>query len=518
MAEAVSQAVAESTDTSTVTQVDKAIENASVSAADDVLEMADGTAEPTEPPPEAEVVEEKPPDPINGKLELQVTPSSSLAEMSITPPFYGGEPVSEEMVYRELKAIGVVSGINAAAITEVISKQLCNHLYEIATWTPPVDGVGGEITYLFPKTVENKPKEDERGFVDYKDLGVIRNIKQGTIVGTISLPTEGTAGINVRGVTVAQKKGVAVVAPIGENISLSGDGTVMRAIADGNLKFSGSKFAVETVFNMRGDVDGSTGNLDFIGDIVIRGEVMEGFRVSSQKSVTVHGNVTGSTIEAGGDVTIKKGCINSKIVAHGNVYLDFIESSDITCDGDIKGDAFITSNIYCGGELTAQGKKGILMGGKYTCLKNLIANSIGTKSYAPTIVTVGDNAIMLEERAECEKRIKELDFQITRNIQDAEYLTQKQKERGTLPPERQEMLSAAVKGKIINGMEKSKVAARIVEIDKYLENKQNLSITCRKEMYPGTKVTINDFVLQVKDKYQFCKIYLGDDGIQTETL
>lgn len=465
-----------------------------------------------------EIVEEKPPDPIHGKLDIQVTPSSSIAEMSITPPFYDGLPVTEEMVYAELKKQNVNYGINAAEITEVISKQLCNHLYEIAIWTPPVDGVDGAITYLFPKTVENKPKEDERGFVDYKDLGIIRNIKQGTVVATITLPTEGTPGTNVRGVTVQQKRGVAVNAPIGENIALSGDGTVMRAVADGNLKYAGSKFSVETIFNMRGDVDGSTGNLDFIGDIIVKGEVMEGFRISSQKSVTVFGNVTGAIIEAGGDVIIKKGCINSKIVAHGNVTLDFIETSDITCDGDINGDAFITSTIYCGGALTAQGKKGILMGGKYTCLKNLAANSIGTKSYAPTIITVGDNAIMLEERAECEKKIKDLDFQITRNAQDAEYLTKKQKELGSLPPERQEMLSAAVKGKIMNNMEKGKISARIEEIDKYLQNKQNLSITCRKDMYPGTKITINDFVLQVKDKYQFCKIYLGEDGIQTETL
>lgn len=80
------------------------------------------------------------------------------------------------------------------------------------------------------------------------------------------------------------------------------------------------------------------------------------------------------------------------------------------------------------------------------------------------------------------------------------------------------MLNAAIKQKLINQAEKSKLQARIKEIEKYLENKQNLSVTCKKELYPGTKIIINDLVFQANATYQYCKIYLGEEGIQVETL
>ena len=244
---------------------------------------------------------------------------------------------------------------------------------------------------------------------------------------------------------------------------------------------------------------------------------MPGFTVSSLKSVTVYENITGATIQAGGSVTIKKGCINSTISSHGDVNVDFCENSKITCDGDLKGDAFSTCDVYAGGEFQVQGKRGIIMGGKYTCLKNLLANSIGSKSYLPTSLTVGDNAIMLEEMSECEKKLKDFDFKILRCTQAVEFLTAKKKE-SPLPPDKEEMLSNSIKAKIILGMERKKVEQRIENIKVYLENKQNLSITVKKELYPGTKIIINDLVFQVNDKYQFCRIYLGEDGIKTETL
>lgn len=456
-------------------------------------------------------------DPVDGSFEIETTSNFSKASLKLTSAHFGGKFITAENVDKELKARGIVFGIDLNEIVRMVQKGVYGEFHPIAKWTPPEDGIDGTLTYHFEKTVETKPKEGEDGFVDYKDLGIIRNIHAGTNIGTITLPTEGTPGTDIRNTIVQQKRGVAVNVSYGDNIGLSGDGTKLLALCDGNLKYSGNKFSIDTVFNMRGNVDVATGNLEFIGDIVIRGEVMEGFKVTSNKNITIYENAVGAAIEAGGNVIIKKGCINATVIAHGSFSGDFVENSKITCDGDCKADAFITSNVHCGGELIATGKRGLLMGGKYTSLKNLTANSIGTKSYATTIVTVGDNAIMLEEKESCEKKVKEITKKMDEFTLAVDFLHAKQKE-GRLAPEREELLTSVVKMRIVANSERSKVQARINEIVKYLENKQNLSITCKKEMYPGTKITINDFVLLVNDKYQYCKIYLSDDGIKTETL
>lgn len=456
-------------------------------------------------------------DPIDGKFQLDVSSDLHDVSMTLTPAYFGGKEVVVEDVMKELQNEGIVFGIDKNIINRIFSEKLYKNSYLIAKYKAPVDGVDGSISYLYEKIVEAKPKEGENGFVDYRDLGLIRNIKIGTPIAEITFPTDGEEGTDVKGQPIAQKKGKEVKPLMGDNTGLNGDGSKIIAKADGNLKYSGNKFSVETVYNMRGDVDASSGNLDFIGEIVIRGEVQEGFKVSSLKNITVYGNITGATIEAGGDVVVKKGCINSSILSHHDVTVGFCENSKINCDGNLKGDVFVVCDVYCGGELIAQGRTGALMGGKYTCLKNLTANSIGTKSYNPTNVTVGDNAIMVEEKADCEKKIKELDFKILRCTQAIDFLNEKKKIM-KIPQEKEELLSSSVKSKIMFNMEKKKHEQRIKEIDTYLENKENLSITCKKELFPGTKITINDFVFAVNDKYQYCKIYLGEDGIKTETL
>lgn len=457
-------------------------------------------------------------DPIDGTFEVAVDAGFMQASLTVKPPYFGGKAVEEKDILRELSMREIVYGVDQDSIRSILERKLFNIPYIIAAGIRPINGTDGTVTYLFEKVVENKPKEDEHGFVNYKDLGLIRNITAGTVIADITLPTEGSQGINIKNQIIRQRPGAPAFVPQGMNVGISEDGLKLIALADGNLKYTGSQFAIDTVFDMKGDVDISTGNLDFIGDIIIRGEVMEGFKLSSQKNITIYGNVTGATIEANGDVTIKKGCINSKITSHGSVSVDFVESSNIACDGDLKADAFIFSDVYCGGELTASGKRGALMGGKYTCLKNLSAQTIGTKSYTATIVTVGDNAVMVEERSEKAAQKENIETQILRCTQAIDFLTAKKQEMGELPPEKEEQLDMFVKVKIQSEAEKSKLEKRIAEITEYLEHRENLSITCKKELYPGVKITINDFVMQVNDVYQYCRIYLDSDGIKVDTL
>ena len=72
----------------------------------------------------------------------------------------------------------------------VIDKKYSSKL-PVAKWTPPVNGVDGTITYRFETVVKNAPVEDEHGFVDYKNLGLIRTVRNGDVIADITMPTEG---------------------------------------------------------------------------------------------------------------------------------------------------------------------------------------------------------------------------------------------------------------------------------------------------------------------------------------
>ena len=100
---------------------------------------------------------------------------------------------------------------------------------------------------------------------------------------------------------------------VGKGTELVNDGTEIIASVDGNLVYTNGSFCIEESLLIRGDVDVSSGNIDFIGDIMVKGNVMEGFSVTSKKNVTIFGTVTNGTVTADGNITIKLGSINSKL-------------------------------------------------------------------------------------------------------------------------------------------------------------------------------------------------------------
>lgn len=447
--------------------------------------------------------------PVDGYVTVSVGTGNRDAFLSVYAPENGGRAVTYEQALAALDDKGVRHNIDFDAIKQAVKDPHNFGSVRAAFWTPPVDGVDGTITYHFDKTHELAPKEDEKGFVDYKNLGLIRNIMKGTVIADITLPTEGEPGIDVKGVPVQQKRGKKAAYTLGQNTMLNTPGTQILASCNGHLKFSGGCFSIDSTVTIKGDVDASVGNIDFIGDIVIKGEVMEGFKVSSQKSIHIDGNVTGAVIEAGQEVVIKKGCINSSITAHGDVTIGFCESAKIVCDGNLRAQSFVTCDVYCAGTLTAQGGEGVIMGGKYIALQNIEAQVIGTKNYTPTSITVGDNAMMSEEKENLEKEIAKIVTRMTTLKQVVDFLNEKKKQGAVLPPEREEMLTAAVKERIKLNCDKGAYEKRIKEINQYLQNKQSLSVTCHRQLYPGVKVVINDSVYTVSD--QWVKVLLAEE-------
>lgn len=456
--------------------------------------------------------------PIAAYAVVELTLGFKEAYVTIVPPKYGGSDITVTAVENALREKGVVYGVDHDKVKDAVEKKLYDKQFTAAQWLAPINGENGEITYLFDFKNDTKPHENEDGFVDYRDLGIIRNITTGTVIAEIKLPTQGTAGIDLRNIRVQQIVGRKATFGIGDNTKLSDDGTQITATADGHLRFSGGRFCVDTTVVIGGDVDASVGHIEFLGDVLVKGEVREGFRVNSQKNITVYGNVTGGSLVANGDITIKKGSINSNIKSHGNIKMTFCEYSNIECDGDLQSSSYTFCNINCAGQVIASGSPGVIVGGQTICLKNLTANTIGSRAYTKTHIVIGDNAIMFEEKSRALLEIKHLEEEITKCAQIMDFLTAKKKELKTLPPDKEEMFSNAFKTKIVRQKEKSVIEQKIEEIDVHLREKQDIGINCKREMYPGVTLVINDAAYSVNDMIKCCRITLGEEGFEFNSL
>ncbi|MBW8018031.1 MAG: DUF342 domain-containing protein, partial [Planctomycetes bacterium] len=182
--------------------------------------------------------------------------------------------------------------------------------------------------------------------------------------------------------------------PTGQNVQPDPKNPdVLLTEIDGHVRLKGRQVTVTPLFTVKKDIDFSTGNIDFIGSVIVKGDVKSGFKIKAKNDVQVNGVVEDAFIESGGSVLLKRGFIgkdDGKIIAQEEVRALFCENENITCEGDIYiKDYVMNSNIQAGGNLVVKGKAGLIVGGEIYAAKGIEAKVIGNENHAPTNLFVG---------------------------------------------------------------------------------------------------------------------------------
>src|SRR5208283_4115707 len=161
----------------------------------------------------------------------------------------------------------------------------------IAEGIEPISGKDGWVEYLVGlKTPE--PLEEKGGRVDLHNLHRIHNVKKGERLAIIHPAEEGVSGMSVKGLPIAAKTGKTARIFRGTFVAPDpGNAGILVATEDGNLimKPDGT-IEVQPVLTIRGDIDFSTGDIDFIGSLVVAGDIKSDFSVKVQKNLEVRGN------------------------------------------------------------------------------------------------------------------------------------------------------------------------------------------------------------------------------------
>lgn len=94
------------------------------------------------------------------------------------------------------------------------------------------------------------------------------------------------------------------------------------ATIDGKIEKNKNRILINPVLEINGDVDVGTGNIDFIGDVIVHGSVRAGARIMSSQSITVDGICEGCVLEAGKDIILRSGMIGrnkARLIVKGNL-------------------------------------------------------------------------------------------------------------------------------------------------------------------------------------------------------
>ncbi len=228
------------------------------------------------------------------------------------------EPYTIEEAKSILKSRGIVYGILEEELIKAISEGTGKSVV-VAKGQEPVDGTNDA---LVPKFKNNDHLVEVNGRVDFYSIGKIASVEEGELVAEKVPGDEGKPGINILGAKTNQRRGRKYNLTAGKGTTISEDGLKIYAKTQGRPDIKGWVVNVNEVYEIKNDVDVSTGNIEFVGDVVIKGNIKEGMKVRAGNDVILLGNITGGEIIAGGNVTVKNNIIGSTIKAGYNDFMN----------------------------------------------------------------------------------------------------------------------------------------------------------------------------------------------------
>ncbi|MGG1879300.1 FapA family protein [Paenibacillus cisolokensis] len=389
----------------------------------------------------------------------------------------------------------------------------------VAIGKEPENGEHGRIDYRVDlgEGEHLKPRESEDGKVDYKDVIRLNNVKKGQLLATRIPPTSGTPGTAVTGEEIPCKPGKEAHFRVGKNVVVNGENSAMYAGLDGLVtKTSNGKINVFPVYEINGDVDYSIGNIDFVGTVVIRGNVLTGFRIKAAGDIRVTGFVEGAELEADGSIDISGGIIgyNKGFVKAGrDVKSSFIQDGNVIAGANVLvSQSIMHSNIRAAENIECVGTKGLVVGGVLQAGEKVIARTIGNSMSTATVIEVGVLPDLRNELTELRSQLK----QITENMDKTDkalYLLNQMASTGQLPPDKLAMrikLNATRKSAL---SEQESIKDRMLEIEKMLEDTSKARVNVIKTIYSGSKIVIGRYTRFIKDPTQRVSFYYNEGDI-----
>ena len=228
----------------------------------------------------------------------------------VFPPSYTSKELEEN-----LKQYLVIHGIIKENFDRCIKgEEVSNFL--IAEGEPAINDENDRIDIKFITGNKKEYKQDKTGKVDYKSIGYINSVKVGEILAEKILGKQGKDGVDITGKVIKKKSGKRVNLIAGAGTELKDENTIVAAI-EGKPCAKGNTICVYQVHEVNEDVDLKTGNVKFVGDIIVHGGVTEGMKIEAGNSVEVNKNVERAVITSKGDILIKGNIISSNIYAGG---------------------------------------------------------------------------------------------------------------------------------------------------------------------------------------------------------
>ncbi len=317
---------------------------------------------------------------------------------------------------------------------------------------------------------------------------------------------------------------------LGENVAIpEEDPHIIVSTTDGYVTVENNRIEVRDTLDIDGDVNFKTGNLTFIGKIIVRGSIFSGFSVKA-KQLIVEGSIEGAHIQIDEDLIVRGGiiaCQGKGVYCGGTVMTKYIENSLIQARGNI----FIEKSALHSQLITAKSiiflhEPGVIVGGSCQVKNSIYAKIVGAKWATPTKISLGVNPFLLQERNKQEEYVRKIekDYQALQDRlkeihlffeqeQEQEQVYRKETEE---LHEEQELLQAKL---LYLEEELRKERQTLTAQEEKIKLEQEINNNCRlyafDTLFPGVEITIKGSSIKSDSVHKNIFYYEENQEIKT---
>lgn len=451
---------------------------------------------------------------IDSSAKVNISRDKMEASIWVSPA-EGGKEFTHNTLREVLTSNQVVYGINEALLDRIVAQKGTDDYVPIAKGKAPINGIDGKAIYLFDTEKSFKPNLLEDGTVDFKQLNIIKNVNRGELLVEIIPPTDGVPGTDVSGNQIAPKQGKAVKIKKGKNTVESEDGLKLYTTVDGQIIVEDGKISVSEVYQIRGDVDNSTGNVQFNGTVIVNGNVKSGFRIQAEGNIEVHGVVEGATLISKGNIILSRGIQGNNqalLECEGNLVVKYVENAKIKCRGNIQADFILHSEVVTKGKILLNGKKGLVAGGDIRAGEEIRAKTIGSHMGTATRLEVGVDPEERSKHEEIKSSLADIDKN-SRNLKKTIDLLKRASQVGQIPKNKEEILIKSIKTLEFLKEKEVRLRQQLQEIDERIASLSKGKIHVSHTVYPGVKVVILNATRFIYDELSNCTLYRKEGEI-----
>jgi uncharacterized protein (DUF342 family) len=457
----------------------------------------------------------------DGTLAIDIVEGEMKANVTVGRPGPGGRDYSAENYVNFLHSNKVYHGINEGAISQMVDKPVYDTPVTLAEGDKAVNGRDAYIQYNF-ETSQNKVRlrESSNGRVNFKDLNIIQNVVENQPLAVKIAAEKGKDGKNIKGVMLFAKDGKDIPLPLGKNVHLGEDGVTIVADINGQVLLVNNKINVEPVYTVDGGVNLKSGNVEFLGTVIINGDVEDGFLVKAAGNIEVNGTVEKARLESEGNIIVTQGITGKGegvVKAGHSVWAKFIENAVVeTGDLVVVSDGIINSRVDAANRVLCQGKRAAIVGGQVRAREEINAKTLGSPvSGTETVLETGFDPRLkskLTQLIEKKEKVHSEFEELQRNIQT---LINIKRQRKTLPEDKEITLADFMSQRQTLITTIRTTGEDLGEVRAVLNaSKTRGRVSASAKVYPGVRIVIRDIREDVRNEFKSVTFVLENDLIK----